>query len=192
MRHLLLIAICAGALLGEPYSIKPEPGARFALEVHKTGLMSGKIHVFEYERYAGTLDFDPAKPEAAKVDITIAAASLVCRDTWIDDKDKKKVTDVALDMMQQRNYPDLHFVSTGVTRHADGSFDVAGNLTLKGITKPVTVAVSMKQDGSSWIFTGKGVVLRRDYKINPPSPVPFGVIGNKEEMPVTFTLMARR
>ena len=191
MRYLFWIAICAGTVLGESYSIKPEPGARFSLEVHKTGLMSGKIHVFEYERYAGTLDFDPAKPEAAKIDLTIAAASLVCRDTWIDDKDKKKVTDVALDMMQQAKYPELHFVSTGVTRRADGSFDVTGNLTLKGITKPVTVAVSMKQDGNHWIFTGKGSVQRKDYKINPPSPVPFGIIGNKEEMPVNFTLMAR-
>jgi len=192
MRLLFLITICTGALLGETYSIKPEPDARFSLEVHKTGIMSGKIHVFEYERYAGMLDFDPLKPEAAKIDITIATASLVCRDTWIDDKDKKKVTDVALDMMQSANHPDLRFISTGITRRADGSFDVAGNLTLKGITKPVTVAVNLKQEGNRWIFTGKGIVLRKDYKINPPSPVPFGIIGNKEEMPVAFTLIARR
>jgi polyisoprenoid-binding protein YceI len=191
MRTLLAILACAGALCAASYTIQPEPGARFALEVHKTGLMSGKVHVFEYERYSGTVEFDPAKPEAARIDLRINAASIVCKDTWIDDKDKKKVVNVALDMMQHANFPELRFTSTNVTRRADGGFDVAGNLTLKGISKPVTVNVTMKQEGAQWEFSGKAVILRKDYKINPPSPVPFGVIGNKEEMPVSFRLMAK-
>jgi polyisoprenoid-binding protein YceI len=191
MRHLLLLAV-APALWAETYRIQPEPQARFALEVHKTGIMSGKIHVFEYERYSGTLDFDPAHAEAAKVELTIQAASIVCKDTWVDDKDKKKVTQTALDMMQHANHPELRFTSTGVARRADGGYDVRGNLSIKGIEKPITVAVSMKQDGAAWIFTGKATILRKDYKINPPSPVPFGIIGNKEEMPVSFTLYARK
>ncbi len=191
MRTLLAILLCSAALTAETYTIKPEPNTRFTLEVHKTGLMSGKVHVFEYERYSGTLDYDPSKPEASKVDLTIMAASLICRDTWIDAGDKKKVTAVALDMMEATKHPDLHFVSTGVMRRGDG-FEVTGNLMIKGITKPATVTVSVKQEGTGWIVTGKGVVLRKDYKINPPSPVPFGIIGNKEEMPVAFTLIARR
>ena len=179
-------------LLAESYTIRPEPGARFALEVYKTGIMAGKVHVFEFERYAGTLEFDPARPGAAHIDLVVAAASVICKDTWIDAKDKKKVTDVALDMMQHANHPELRFVSIGVAKRADGAYDVRGDLTIKGISKPTTVMVTMKQEGAQWVFMGKGTILRKDYKINPPSPVPFGIIGNKEEMAVSFTLMARR
>jgi polyisoprenoid-binding protein YceI len=191
MRYLIAMLTCLAPLMAEMYVIHPVPGARFTLEVHKTGLMSGKVHVFEYERYSGTLDFDAGKPEAAKIDLKISTDSIVCRDTWIDDKDKKKVTEVALDMMQHDKYPEIRFVSTGITRRGDGSYDVAGNLSLKGTTNPIVVNVEMKQDGKRWTFTGKAEVLRKDYKINPPSPVPFGIIGNKEAMPVSFSLSAQ-
>ena len=191
MRTLLWTLALATALHPETYTIQPEPGARFALEVHKTGLMSGKAHIFEYERYSGTLDFDPAKPEAAKIDLTIAASSIVCKDTWVDEKDKKKITQTALDVMQHANYPELKFASTSVKKSGAG-FDVTGTLTIKGIAKPITISVTFKQEAAQWVFTGKSAILRKDYKINPPSPVPFGIIGNKEEMPVHFTLIARK
>jgi polyisoprenoid-binding protein YceI len=191
MRTSLLFLVSAASLAAETYTIRPEPGAKFTLEVHKTGLMSGKVHVFEYERYEGQLDLDAARPEAAKIELTIAAASIVCRDTWVDEKDRKKITALALETMQHANHPEMSFVSTAIARRSDGTFDVTGNLTLKGITKPSKIAVTMKQDGVAWVFTGKSTVLRKDYKINPPAPVPFGIIGNKQEMPVAFTLIAR-
>jgi polyisoprenoid-binding protein YceI len=191
MRPFVLTLLCAATLPAATYTIKPEPKAVFNLEVHKTGLYSGKVHVFEYERYSGKLDYDPARPEAAKIDLTIEAASLVCKDTWIDEKDKKKVTEVAFDMMQYANHPELRFTSTSVAKRADGNFDVVGNLTIKGTPKPITVNVTLKPDGAALVFTGKAAIKRKDYKINPPSPVPFGIIGNKEEMPVSFTLIAR-
>jgi polyisoprenoid-binding protein YceI len=191
LRSINAALLCVTALGAAPYTIAPEPGSRFALEVHKTGLMSGKIHVFEYDRYSAPPAFAPPRPEAAKIALTIQASSIVCKDTWVDEKDKKKISQTALDMMQHANYPELKFTSTTVKRTAAG-FDVLGDLTIKGITKPITVAVQMKEDGAALHFTGKAVIQRKDYKINPPSPVPFGIIGNKEEMPVSFTLMARK
>jgi polyisoprenoid-binding protein YceI len=190
MRTLLFTLALATALHAETYTIQPEPGARFALEVHKTGLMSGKVHIFEYDRYSGTLDFDPAKPEAAKISLTIAASSIVCKDTWVDEKDRKKITQTALDVMQHANYPELMFASTIVKKNGP-AFDVTGTLTIKGIAKAITISVTFKQEAAQWVFTGNGAILRKDYKINPPTPVPFGIIGNKEEMPVHFTLIAR-
>jgi polyisoprenoid-binding protein YceI len=191
MRAIWITLLSAAGLLAETYTIQPEAGSRFGLEVHKTGLMAGKVHVFEFERYAGRLEFDAVRPEAARMELTVAAASIVCQDTWVDAKDKKKVLDVALDMMQHANHPELKFASTAVVRRGE-AFDVTGNLTIKGIPKPITVSVTMKPSGAGWVFTGKAVILRKDYKINPPSPVPFGIIGNKEEMPVSFTLTARK
>jgi polyisoprenoid-binding protein YceI len=192
MRTLAGLLLCAWGVRAESYTIRPEAQGRFALEVAKTGIMSGKVHVFEYANYSGRLEYDAAHPEAAKLEFSIVAESLVCKDTWVDDKDKKKVVQVALDMMQHANHPSMDFASTAVSKRADGGFDVRGTLTVKGIAKPVVVVVSVKAEGAALVFAGKATVLRKDYKINPPSPVPFGLIGNKDEMPVSFTLVARK
>jgi polyisoprenoid-binding protein YceI len=184
---LALTAACAAA----PYTIQPEPGSVVEMEVHKTGFMRGKVHVFHFIRYEGRLDYDKAKPEASQIELTIQAASIVCQDDWIDAKDKKKVTDVALDMMQHANHPQLRFVSKSIAKRADGGYDVAGDLTIKDTTKPITVMVTMEDRGDHLVFTGTATILRKNYNINPPSPVPFGLVGNKDEMPFRFALLAK-
>jgi polyisoprenoid-binding protein YceI len=82
-------------------------------------------------------------------------------------------------------------VSTSIAKRADGSYDVTGDLTIKDITKPITVKVLMEERGDHLAFTGTATILRKDYKINPPSPVPFGLVGNKDEMPFRFALLAK-
>src|SRR5713101_6927332 len=79
--------LAAGLLKAETrtYDLSPSDGSRVALEVYKTGLMSGKKHVFVFERFGGEAVFDPQKPEDAKVRFTLDAASVVCTDTWIND-----------------------------------------------------------------------------------------------------------
>ena len=182
----MLAALAAGA----DYAIAPAPGAQFKLEVLKTGLMSGKVHVFTFEKYSGHVTYDAATPERSTVAFTIDNHSIVCRDTWVDDKDKKKIVDVAHESMETAKHPAMSFQSQTVTRRADGAFDVSGALTIKGIAKPIKLKVAVSAEGGSLRFKGEGAIRRKDYGINPRAAVPFGLIGNKEEMPVHFELVA--
>jgi len=182
----LSVALAAGA----DYTIAPAASARFQLEVHKTGLMSGKVHVFTFEKYSGQLSYNEASPEKSSVNFTIDSGSIVCRDTWVDEKDKKKVVAAALELMDSPKHPELTFRSQSITHRAGGAYDVAGQLSIKGMAKPVTLKVTMAAEGRALRFKGDATILRKDYKIHPPSPVPFGLIGNKEEMPVHFDLVA--
>jgi len=183
--------LSGAAAFGAVYDIGPAPGAEFKLHVLKTGLMAGKVHVFTYEQYSGRLDYDESEPAKSSVLIEIEAASIVCRDTWVSAKDKVKITALAREMMDAARHPRMTFRSTSVTLRPDGAYDVRGVLTLKGISRPVTVKVSALAEGPNLRLKGSAVVLRRDFNVKPPTP-PFGVINNKEEMPVEFNLLAKK
>jgi len=55
MRTVISVLLFAGSTAAQSYSIRPDPGAHFRLEVFKTGLMAGKKHVFLFQRYEGAL-----------------------------------------------------------------------------------------------------------------------------------------
>lgn len=186
MTAVLFATMAAGA----DYTIAPAPGSKFQLEVHKTGLMSGKVHVFTFERYTGTLSYSASQTEKAQVSFTVENSSIVCRDTWVDEKDKVKIVKVAHESMATEKHPQLSFRSEAVVRREDGAFDVTGPLTIKGMAKPMTIRVSVRTEGNGLRLQGRATILRKDYGINPKAAVPFGLIGNKEEMPVQFELLA--
>lgn len=91
--------------------------------------------------YDGMLDFDPAEPEKASVEVTLKAASL---STGVEALDKQLKTS---DFFDVERFPLITFKSTGVTKTGEKTGDVTGDLTIMGITKPLTLNVT-------WNFTG--------------------------------------
>ena len=69
MTGLLASRVCA-----EPqhYSIQPNGASRFELHVFKTGLYRGKVHTFLFPSYTGTSIYDAQRPEASKIELTLA------------------------------------------------------------------------------------------------------------------------
>ncbi len=177
------------------YEIKPGATSRFALEIYKTGLMSGKKHLFLFERYAGALEYNSTSPERSKIDVNVEAASFVVKDDWVSASQAKSIRDEAegkngLDLAKHST---IRFVSSSIVRAGEG-FTVQGTLTIRGIEKPVTVNVTMKPGDAGTIrFEGKAEVKLKDYGIKPPTAA-LGAIGTRNEMAVAFTLiaMARR
>jgi polyisoprenoid-binding protein YceI len=185
---LVLLPISLGA---QTFEIKPAPGSRFALEIYKTGLFSGKKHLFLFERYTGTLNYNAAAPESSKVDLTVEAASFVVKDDWVSEKQAKSVREEAegKNGLEVSKHASIRFVSSSMARAGD-AFTVQGTLTIRGIEKPVSVAVSMKPgEGGMLRFEGKAEVKLKDYGIKPPTAA-LGAIGTKNEMAVSFSLVA--
>ncbi len=182
----LMIVLSAAALSAETYKIQPGAGNRVALEVHKTGLMSGKKHLFEFARYHGSVDYDAKAPEKSKVELVLEAASIVLKDEWLDAKDFKKVSEFPVkDMLDTARYPQVRFSSTGVARQPDGSFQVRGNLTIRNVAKPVLIAVRVADSAGTVTIQGSSVVRMKEFGLKPPSAL-LGAIGTKDEMDVLF------
>jgi len=190
--RLVLVLASASLLRAEPviYELRPGPANRLTLTVEKTGLMSGRKHRFEFERYRGTLVYDPESPERSRVEFVAEGNSAVCKDTWVSEKDRRKIQNFALhDMMAVERYPELRFSSTGISRKGEDSFEVPGLLTIRGISKPATVVVDVKtQSGRLTSLAGQAVLRMKDYGLKPPGAL-LGAIGTKNEMTVDFLLV---
>jgi polyisoprenoid-binding protein YceI len=80
---------------------------------------------------SGVLQLDPENPTAATGSFTIAAASL---NTGVEQRDGHLRS---ADFFDVEKYPEITFVSTAVTPMGGNEYTVTGDLTIRGITRPV-------------------------------------------------------
>lgn len=86
-----------------------------------------------FNSFAGTFSWDEAKPEDAKIEVTIDTASV---DTNFAVRNKHIRAD---DLLAVDQYPEAKFVSTKVEDQGDGKLLVHGNFTFHGVTKPLVI-----------------------------------------------------
>src|SRR5471032_1283232 len=86
--------------------------------------------------FSGTIQFDPARPEASSVSITISAASI---DTGTPDRDTHLKSE---DFFHAEKLPALTFVSSRVIKKSDEQFDVVGMLKIRDAAKELIVLVT--------------------------------------------------
>jgi polyisoprenoid-binding protein YceI len=178
-----------GVAAGQQYDITSGPDSRLELIVDKTGLLRGKSHLFTFERFNGSILIEGANLTQSSVSLSIEAASALCRDEWLSAKDLKKVQIYATkDMLDAARRPTIRFSSTSIVQTAPERFDVRGVLTIRDVTRPVTVHVEI-QPGAT-VFTGVATILLTDFKLKPPTAL-LGAIGTKDEMHFRFRIAAR-
>lgn len=115
----------------------------------------------------GKITFDKADPAKSKVDVTLPIKTI---DTHVPALTKEFM---AADYFDVAEFPSATFHSTKVTATGDNKFDVEGNLTIKGITKPVVLhAVLNKQDMHPMVkkqaigFDAVTTIKRSDFKVD--------------------------
>jgi polyisoprenoid-binding protein YceI len=177
-----------------PFEIRPgsDPStSKMELTVEKTGLLSGKKHLFVFSQFQGAIQFDRDKPEASSVMFSIESNSILCKDTWLSAKDLKKVQEYALqDILAVNKYPQITFKSTRITKTAAGRYQVEGTLQIKGVAKPIVVEATLKNGSPDALgIEGNASIRLTDYGISPPKAA-LGTIGTKNEMPFHFVLTA--
>jgi polyisoprenoid-binding protein YceI len=129
-------------------------------------------HIFtrvqgRFDRFDGTIAFDPAKPEATVVRASVEAASI---NTNNAKRDKHLMSG---DFFDVEKFPTLSFESVGgVTEMIDGRGKLAGKLTIHGVTKPVVFDVVFRGQGKDpWGnvragFAASLKINRKDYGLN--------------------------
>jgi polyisoprenoid-binding protein YceI len=138
----------------------------------------------------GTGFFDAANPSNSKVEVTIEAASI---DTRNADRDAHLKGNDFFDM---EKYPKIHFVSTSVEQVDSNTFRVTGDLTIKGVTKPITFDLeytgSAKDPfGNNRIgFEGRVTVNRKDWGVNFNVALEAGGVLVSEKVDLEFELSA--
>ena len=121
-----------------------------------------------FDKFSGTLEYDPANPTAASVKVEIDPAS-------IDTKTQKRDDHLrSSDFFDVAKFPTMTFQSTKVTKGDGNALSVEGNLTMHGVTKPVTLAVTFLGAGPA--LGGQRAGFEATTKIDRKE---FGIIWNK-------------
>lgn len=122
-------------------------GEHFKVDaVHSSiGFRIKHLHVaYFYGRFNdvfGTFDFDQANPANTVLDIHVRAASI---DTHNGMRDRHLKSDEFFDVGR---FKEIAFRSTRVNRLDEHRFSIAGDLTLHGVTRPLTVTVTRTGTG---------------------------------------------
>ena len=139
---------------------------------------------------AGSGYFDAEDPSASRLEVVIQAASI---DTRNADRDGHLRSNDFFDM---ERYPEITFVSTSVRPTGDDEFDVTGDLTIKGVTRSVTVPFEVSGPavdpfGNTRIgLEGKVVVNRKDWGVNWNAALETGGVLVSEKITLEFEIAA--
>src|SRR3546814_4558088 len=125
----------------------------------------------------GTLVIDPANPAAAKVDVTIPVAKVTTASTGLTEHLLRAGKDGGKADFFGAKPADAKFVSTSVVLASEGDeAKVTGNLTLNGVTKPVTLDVDFHGEGVGMNkketvgFEAETTTKRSDFGVNMGIP----------------------
>lgn len=114
----------------------------------------------------GTVTFDEAAPEKSSVEATVAIGSVNTAN------EKREGHLKSPDFFDAANFPTASFKSTSWKKTGENTFDVAGDLTIRGTTKPVVLQVTLLGTGpgmggttvSGWEATTK--INRNDFGVS--------------------------
>jgi polyisoprenoid-binding protein YceI len=150
----------------------------YAVEPRHTRVLFSVLH-FGYTHYygdftgaSGTLDIDPKHVDAAQLNVTIPAASISTTNVQLDGELKGS------SWFNAAKYPTITFVSRHVTRTGPKTAQVEGDLTLHGVTHPVTLDVSFNGAGLNPLdrhytigFDATGTLKRSDFGVRAFVPM---------------------
>jgi polyisoprenoid-binding protein YceI len=143
----------------------------------------------QFDEFEGTAHVDTLTPSSSTVNVTIQAASVT---TGNEQRDGHLKTP---DFFDVENHPTITFTSTKVSR--DGSeWDVTGDLTINGVTKPVTIEFeetgSAKDPyGNTRIgFEGGTTIDRSDWNLNFNAALETGGVLVSEKVKLEFDISA--
>lgn len=124
-----------------------------------------------WRSWTGDLNWNPSAPEQSSITAVIDVASI---DSGVDEFDEHLKS---ADFFEAEKYPQITFNSTAVTIDGPATAKVAGDLTVKGVTKPVTLDVKINRaadddfaKGYKLGFSGKTAVKRSDFGVDKYTP----------------------
>ncbi|MFB4296246.1 YceI family protein [Actinomadura sp. NTSP31] len=117
-----------------------------------------------FDEFEGGVRLDGADPSKSSARLTIRAGSVQTGNRRRDEYLSRTFLDAAA-------HPALTFASTGVRRSGDDAFAVTGDLTVRGVTRPVTVGFVLAEaeddpaDGFRVRFEGGAPIDREDWGV---------------------------
>src|SRR5215217_8355749 len=198
---ILLLTLLTSLLAATPatvtYNLDPSQ-SKFMAHANAGGLLwfKGHNHHLDAGDFSGQVQITEGTVTPASLRLMVKAASL--HETGADfTEPQKQIINKELKeiVLHPDQYPDITFQSTNVTSKGlgGGRYDVKinGNLTLHGVTRPVTIAATITLNGSTLRAVGKFSIDRGDYKVKATSAF-HGMVRVDDDIKFEFDILGRR
>jgi polyisoprenoid-binding protein YceI len=143
-----------------------------------------------FNEFEGTATLDGANPANSSAQVTISTASIDTRNAQRDGHLRSN------DFLAMDEYPQITFVSTGARQVDDSTFELTGDLTIKGVTNPITVPFSFEGAAKDPFgnlrvgFEGAVTINRKDYGITWNAALETGGVLVSDKVTLEFEISA--
>jgi polyisoprenoid-binding protein YceI len=124
-----------------------------------TFVQAGAESQGSFKRFSTVLDWDPAKPDAGRIEVIVQVDSL---DT--QDKDRDEALRGA-DLFDTKTHPTAKYVATSFARRADGKLEAVGKLTLRGTTRELRLPLTLERTPAGVDLSGEVTLRRLDFGV---------------------------
>jgi polyisoprenoid-binding protein YceI len=187
-RHLIgSLALAATLLAAAPVQAATQWSADPARsKLGFTGLLTGGTFQGSFNRFQPEISFDPADLAGSRFRVTVETASADTRDGDRDAILKGP------DFFAVERWPKATFEATKFAAAGPGRYTAQGKLTLRDVTRDVTLAFSFKPaaDGRTATLAGATSVNRLDFGVGQGDWRDTQMVGN--EVKISFDLLLRR
>lgn len=155
--RILPLAILAALAMTSPVLAAPTtdfnamPAGAYVLDKKHATLLARVRHMglsnytIRFDRFDASFTYDPAAPKASRIEVSVDAASLDVGDHVIEKQ-------FAGQFLDAKDHPAITFTSTDLQLGEGGKGEMTGDLTLRGVTHPVTFDVQFDGYDSSLLF----------------------------------------
>lgn len=193
---LVLAAAGPAAAGGRTYTVDAG-GSAVTIHVGKAGLFkfAGHEHEVMASAFEGEIHADPGDLARSSVTLVFETAALKVSERGEPPRDVPKVQETmagpkVLDVVR---FPKVTFESRSVSgrkvSEAVHEVRVAGDLTLHGVTRSLTVPLRVEVSGDTLVATGQVAIRHTDFGLEPISV--GGLVKVKNELGIEFRILAR-
>ena len=172
--------------------------SKFMAHADRSGLLwfKGKNHHLAASEFSGEIGITPRTITPASLKLVVKAGSL--HETGADfTEPQKQIINKELReiVLHPDQYPDITFQSTNVTAKPAGAdryeVKIDGNLTLHGVTRPITIPTVVTLNGNDLRAVGKFDIDRDDFKVKATSAF-HGMVRVSNDIDFEFDIVGHR
>lgn len=139
--------------------------------------------------WSGTASFDGDDPSSLSFRTTVSSLEVVSGEGGVkslSDKDKRTIKDSALESLSASKHPQITFESSKVSARS-GGYDVDGELSIAGVSKPCTVDLNVQRSGGNASVEASIPVVQTAFGVKPYSAM-MGGLKVKDQVEVRLSL----
>ena len=143
-----------------------------------------------FNEFEGTAVLDGANPANSHAEVTIKAASIDTRNAQRDEHLRSN------DFLAMQEHPEITFTSTGARQVDDTTFELTGDLTIRGVTKPVTIPFTFEGAAKDPFgnlragFEGSVAINRKDWGVSWNAALEGGGVLVSDKVTLEFEVSA--